>query len=190
MAYAYHSLIGKLGLLLLSVILMAGCTTEPKFSDSPKISHNKLWFKKGVPYMRDGLPFSEDTLFLELNFQDGDGDLGLSSDDIKKAPYLERNADQSRNENHYNVLVDFYQKASAQAEWQLVLPRTGALNYSGRFPRLRTNEERAPIEGVVRFAIPSEAFPKGQSVKIAYFIKDRKLNNSNIVTSEAVTIPR
>lgn len=47
------------------------CFTAPEFANEPKISFNNIVFSKGIE------PIDPDSLILTLNFQDGDGDLGL-----------------------------------------------------------------------------------------------------------------
>lgn len=56
-------------ILILSVCLLAGCFRPPEFPDEPEIEFEDIVFKPGAEV---------DTLLLSINFQDGDGDLGLS----------------------------------------------------------------------------------------------------------------
>ena len=50
------------------------CFTAPEFPNEPQISFNNIVFNKGVE------EFDPDSLILSINFQDGDGDLGLRND--------------------------------------------------------------------------------------------------------------
>ena len=50
------------------------CFTAPEFPNEPEISFNNIVFSKGIE------EFDPDSLVLAINFQDGDGDLGLRND--------------------------------------------------------------------------------------------------------------
>ncbi|MGB3466893.1 MAG: hypothetical protein WBA74_16550 [Cyclobacteriaceae bacterium] len=58
--------------LLLSVIALSGCFRPPEFPAEPEIVFNSIVFKEGP---------EGDTLILAIDFQDGDGDLGLTGTD-------------------------------------------------------------------------------------------------------------
>ena len=64
-------------------VLMAGCLIScwplEDFSDVPHISLNKVSFRDS--------PNSFDTLLLSIDFQDGDGDLGMDQADIASPPF-------------------------------------------------------------------------------------------------------
>jgi hypothetical protein len=62
---------------LMIFILCQSCVNEPEFSVVPEIGIDK------VSFVITPKPEDADTLFLVLNFKDGDGDLGLPSNDIK-----------------------------------------------------------------------------------------------------------
>jgi len=50
------------------ISLAWSCINTPEFSDIPEIKYNSVFFKKGA---------LTDSLLVSINFQDGDGDLGL-----------------------------------------------------------------------------------------------------------------
>jgi hypothetical protein len=62
---------------LVVFILCESCVNEPEFSVVPEIGIEK------VSFVVTPKPEDADTLFLVLNFKDGDGDLGLPSNDIR-----------------------------------------------------------------------------------------------------------
>jgi hypothetical protein len=74
--------------LVLSIFIICGsCVSEPEFSVIPKISFKSYRFVV-TPKVEDA-----DTLFLELDFKDGDGDLGLPSNnpDYSSTPFNDIN---------------------------------------------------------------------------------------------------
>jgi hypothetical protein len=58
----------------LFAILLSSCFNAPEFPNEPVISYNNIVFKNGAT------EFDQDSLILTINFQDGDGDLGLRPD--------------------------------------------------------------------------------------------------------------
>jgi hypothetical protein len=63
--------------LVLSIFIITGsCVSEPEFSAIPEIGNVE------VKFVITPNPDDADTLFLELSFKDGDGDLGLPEGDI------------------------------------------------------------------------------------------------------------
>lgn len=56
------------------MILFTSCFIPPEFPNEPSISYNNIVFNRGTE------PLDPDSLILTLNFQDGDGDLGLRSE--------------------------------------------------------------------------------------------------------------
>ena len=70
-----------LALLLLLAVFVSSCLTPPEFPDTPEISYFNVTFQKGAT------DFDADTLAVTLNFQDGNGDLGLTKDFDNGEPY-------------------------------------------------------------------------------------------------------
>jgi hypothetical protein len=64
---------GTIAIILMGIVLGA-CFTAPEFPNEPSISFNNIVFKKGADQ------FDQDSLILSINFQDGDGDLGLRNE--------------------------------------------------------------------------------------------------------------
>lgn len=55
------------------VLGVSACFEQPEFPDAPRISFNRIAFKEV------GTSSNPDSLLVKINFQDGDGDLGLST---------------------------------------------------------------------------------------------------------------
>lgn len=64
------------------LILLAGCFNAPDFNDSPRIEFKDLCFGIAAD------PQKSDSLVLEIDFEDGDGDLGLNQS-FRNEPYHE-----------------------------------------------------------------------------------------------------
>ncbi|MDN5201392.1 hypothetical protein QQ008_08470 [Fulvivirgaceae bacterium BMA10] len=75
-----------LTVLITSLAIVTSCDEPPELPLEPTISFNDIQFKKGEN--------GRDSLILTLNFEDGDGDLGLN-DDFDEPPF-----------NEYDLVLD------------------------------------------------------------------------------------
>lgn len=73
----------RLSILPLFAALIFSCSDAPEFPNTPKIEFNNIIFKD----ISDG---EADSLILFIDFQDGNGDLGLATEEIAP-PYNEKN---------------------------------------------------------------------------------------------------
>lgn len=60
-------------------LLIASCERAPEFSEVPSITFESVQFGFN--------PFGQDSLVISVNFEDGDGDLGISSEEAKSPPF-------------------------------------------------------------------------------------------------------
>lgn len=67
--------------------LVSSCFDPPEYPNTPEISFKSVNFVKGG-FNSDGNPIS-DTVILILNFKDGDGNIGVSSDELQP-PFNDR----------------------------------------------------------------------------------------------------
>ena len=70
---------------LVVLVALVSCERPPELPIEPNITFNQVIFKKG---QSSGGSFAPDSLIIKINFEDGDGDLGLSKDDTDP-PYNE-----------------------------------------------------------------------------------------------------
>jgi len=64
-------------------ILVTGCFDAPEFGDVPRIEYKSIYFGQAA-----NPALQQDSLVVELTFEDGDGDLGLG-DEHRNAPFHE-----------------------------------------------------------------------------------------------------
>ena len=149
------------------------CFTVPEFPMAPSISLNTAFFQEEP---------QTDYIYLTINYKDGDGDLGLNTNDLTVSPFTEfidSAGTQIRNPNHFNIFP-VLQRKNEQGEYEDVL----AANYDGIFPRLReANFKKGPIEGTLQYKMGSiNFFGQDSSIaKVRIYIKDRNLNKSNVI---------
>lgn len=154
------------------------CNKPPEYPIEPNISFKTI---ESYPVFNQGV--KKDSLIIVTRFEDGDGDLGLSSEDVNNPPYSEGN-------NNLNYLVETFVKKPGAASFEKIdLPAT-----SGRFFRLSPDNRVGPLEGDLRYSgikIPAQNIfnlKAGDQIKFRVQIRDRALHLSNTIETEAHTI--
>lgn len=176
---------------------VASCISPPDYSDTPSIKFKQL----------DVLRVSDrfgiyDSVTVVISFEDGNGDLGLSSEDTM-APYNEvfevvdptttPVTKRNTNLNYFNYYIQPQVKYRGSPDFVDYVNSSGfAGEFYSRFPRLDppNADKEAPLKGDLRFNIQlflqSPFFP-GDEVRFKLSIKDRALNQSNeIITSSYI----
>lgn len=153
--------------------LLEGCIKIPEYPRAPSITFNSVYFKEEA---------QSDGIYLIINYKDGDGDLGLSEQDILATPFTEFIDSAGMkvvNPNHFNIFPVLFRKVGDR--YDSVLPTS----YRGFFPRLRDGDQKGPIEGTLQYRMGSINFFNEDSsiAKVKVYIQDRALNKSNRVES-------
>jgi len=115
-----------------------------------------------------------------IHFEDGDGDLGLTAENVENPPY---------NEGDYmnNYFVEYYIKRNNAFE-PLGLP----YNPPYRFFPLSPDGRVGPLEGDLKLSITfdertiNQWIQRGDIIKFRIKIRDRALNVSNTVESDEI----
>lgn len=182
-------------ILLLTSIGILSChpikelVNGPSFDIVPKITP-----KPGRIYpnrIESQLGNRVDSLILVLHFQDGDGDLGLTSDDRETNPkYMQKHPDGSENKYWYNYFAKAYRKVNGK--FVEVIIGEKSVTYSGAFPPLKTDGKPGPIEGDLEYSIyyPLKSTPANDTVRFEIQLVDRALNESNIILTEPMIVNR
>jgi len=91
------------------------------------------------------------------------------------------------NEDHWNIIVEYFVKKNGiwtEFDWITSFEPQCTDNYNGRFPILGDDNADTPLEGVLRYGMTSAGFKflfRNDTMKLRLKIKDRALNNSNVV---------
>lgn len=171
---------GVLGVLLLASGLLSSCLTAPDYPIEPEISF------KSIKDQRVSSPSGiYDTITVTVSFRDGDGDLGLSNEDIDP-PYNRLNSDNTVNRYYNNYFFQPEQLVAGSTTWTPVY--TGS--YDSRYPRLTDSEKAEPIKGDLNIGLKfyEASFPVGAQVRFRVSIADRALHESNVVVTDPITI--
>jgi len=182
--------LGGGALLLLAGVGLNGCLNPPSFPVEPSIDFKEIRLTKRP---RVGGQVEIDTLNFVLNFQDGDGDLGLSADDIKLAPYNGTTGGHNNRGYSYNYFIQPFIKDASGNFVPFVNSGSFRGEYDGRYPRLDGAETKpAPLKGDLRYKFPitldNTPFRAGQVVRFEISILDRGLHESNKITTSEYTL--
>ncbi len=187
----------SLGGLALLAAGLGGCLKAPEYSTTPSISNNNVRVSRFNP-VNPG-ETRRDSIYITINYQDGDGDLGLSEQESKVAPYAYQNADGTINKFNNNYFIEPLVKhpGSTRYESPIILPNGGgplALGaFNGRFEHITglTDSKDAPIKGTLTRTLSlgyGDYFNAGDSVRFNVSIADRALHVSNVVRTASIVI--
>ena len=181
--------------LCLSGAVLHSCISAPSYPIEPAIDFKDL---RVVHVPAGGGLLARDTLKFALNFRDGDGDLGLSDDDIKTPPFNATTGGHNNRGYSLNYYIQpFIKDPNTGRFTQFVTPppfgKVG--EYDGRFLRLDAADAKpAPLKGVLNYRLPLEldgtVFRPGQVLRFELSILDRGLHESNKITTPEVTLGR
>ena len=178
-------------LLCLTGAGLGGCLSAPTYPVEPQIDFKELT----VTHIPTGTQDAVDELNFTLGFRDGDGDLGLSDDDIKSAPYNATTGGHNNRGYAFNYFIQpFIKDASGRFVRFVNPPPFGFVGeYDGRFLRLdKKDAKAAPLKGDLRYKLPLSLdgliFKPGQVFRFEISILDRALHESNKITTSEVRL--
>jgi hypothetical protein len=170
----------------------ASCISPPDYSDTPRIKFKKL---EAVRITSPTGIFDSDTI--TVSFEDGNGDLGLSSEDTME-PYnevIDPLTKRNTNLNYFNYYIQPQVKRPGDQQFVdfVNAPPLGFVGeYNSRYPRLGPDSDKeAPLKGDLRFNIKlflGSPFNTGDQVRFKVSIKDRALNQSNEIITDSYTV--
>jgi hypothetical protein len=171
--------------IVMCLVCFGSCVQEPNFSTTPVIKFNSI--RKIVKTSNDGLgsKIKIDSVIMSVDFQDGDGDLGLTVAQLKANP---------KYKDFSNFIVDVLIQKNGKFVPINFSPRLGGLV---NFPFL-PNQKPGPIEGRVDYSTPFVyAFWKGYSplftekndtLKFQIKIVDNAFHVSNTIETDPIII--
>jgi hypothetical protein len=188
---------------LTSIIALLGlgfalvhCFKKPQFSNVPEIKFRNFdRFAKRDAFIRG------DSIRININYRDGDGDLGLSNADTTGS-YRRFTSGSILNRFYNNFFVRIFRVAGT-TENEIILNN---LTYDGRFPLLNPELRNTPLEGVINYGIDFAFFQRDNNnfrdvnnpnrildfitLRFRIQIADRALNLSNEVQTDTLRINR
>lgn len=176
-------------------LALVGCLSPPDYPVEPSIEFKSLAVTRYTP--PGEVPV--DTFKITISFKDGDGDLGITDEEVlfppnapSYTPYSAQNPDGSSNPNQYNYLLRVYQRVKGTSDFIEYAPfETTSF---GRYPPLNGGPDAkpAPLKGDLVHIIPlafGSPLNAGDEVKFTVSIKDRAFHESNIITTSTYLVP-
>ena len=163
---------------------MLACTGVPDFSNIPSISFSNVRVITKEEPGQLGTT-KKDSVIISINFQDGDGDLGITSTELAALK-------KTYGDSLKTYLIDVYVKKNGK-----FLKSNPKEKFGGDILyHLKEGTKSGPIEGILDYSVNFEyglyqGVPymtgKNDTLKFAVTLKDRALNVSNTIeTNEFV----
>ncbi len=178
----------------LIALLVTSCYNEPEdFPNEPIIRVTNVTNEYSPPPAGSGPSATGDNLVtISLEFQDGDGDLGLNSEDqadgTRFAPKVFIDGDSVVNEFHNNYFIDIYKIENNN---RTLVEFLDNVTYDATFPRFPTDGSNSAIEGELDQTIKLPLNPPlavGDTLEFDVQITDRSFNLSNKVTTPRIVL--
>jgi len=144
---------------------------KQNFPDTPVIGYLgfEMVFDTGL-YAKTGI--------LTISYQDGNGDIGLSTGDTF-SPY------QPGGPYYYNYVITYFEKQNGTFnQVNLTFP------LSSRIPVLTPNDPNKPISGFIVDTLPLPIAPVHDTIRFEAFIYDRALHKSNVISTPDIILRR
>lgn len=154
---------------LMGIVLLSSCIKQEEFSEIPEISYRQFVtvFDTGQFAVRGILSF---------DFKDGDGDIGLDPGDTL-APY------NREGDYYYNLVIRYFEKRDS-LYFEVVLDPP----FSARIPVLNPDYPGKAIKGFIADTLAMNPVPAFDTVRLEFFIYDRVLNMSNVLTTPDIVL--
>ena len=190
------NLIKYFSILLFVVLGMFSCIKKPEYSVVPAIFPDYVINKATINATTGRVV--EDSLFISIKYQDGDGDIGLTAGDTLPPFGIFEGGKPTnpRNKYYWNYHCQMQTKINGIFV-DFILP--GEQNLNGRISPLLEGTAKSPIEGSILYiptAVPSDIFYDvinqttryNVETRFKIFIYDKALHQSNEITTETVVL--
>ncbi|TDB67871.1 hypothetical protein [Arundinibacter roseus] len=157
---------------------LLGCVDSPNFDNTPSIQYNSI---DKFTIFDTFSQANADSLVITIDFEDGDGDLGVPPEQISDTAFVNR---VYKDWGNYELTVF---ERNEDGTFKL---RPLALFSSLFFPVLKRDGKPGPIKGKLdlRQTFPATRFGKLTTVKLQVRIRDRALNVSNVIETDTISI--
>lgn len=165
---------------LFLILGLASCIDTPNFDDTPSIQFNNI-DKLTVPDPFSGPNAKKDSVWITIDFEDGDGDLGVSPEE------RDTNALNTTYKDWGNYELTILKKDDKGTFQELPSSVTNKLF----FPTLKRDGKPGPIKGKLDLSQTYfySRFAKLSVVKFKVRIRDRALRASNVIETDTISVP-
>jgi hypothetical protein len=163
-----------LNLALVLLLALPGCIKKENYPVDPVISY------------KDFKSYDDDSAYFTLKFTDGDGDFGLKPEDTSGSY-------SSTGKYYYNLYMKYMYK-KPDGTWSAYFNANPLVNdtqyYKYRVPFIEQSGKDKSMNGEVRVKL-TELRPttSHKFIKYVFYIYDKALHQSNVVTSPEFPLP-
>lgn len=146
------------------MLALSACNKLEEYDDRPIILESTYELEKNFAGLDTGL-------VLRFTYTDGDGNVGLSARDTIP-PYDK------------NVMIDYYEKQGNDFVKILIPGTTDTLNFNSRIKEFGVgNPTKAEVSVKINIGVVI-----ADTVRFDYYILDKALNKSNVVSTGAIAL--
>lgn len=191
-------------LVFVVALILGACQDVPEYDETPKIQLES--FQKEVIF-DDLQQTTVDFFTINVRFEDGDGDLGMSRAQLD---LIDTNLVDPKYRNNFHI--ELFKKVNGAFERTEIVQQSNCridsttnqricdfdtISLDGRFDELIEEDYVGPIDGVIThtFDIAHEfnedeilTLNSGDVIKLAIYINDRSYNESNIIETSEVEV--
>ncbi|MBN2745131.1 MAG: hypothetical protein JXR34_00255 [Bacteroidales bacterium] len=157
---------------LLIIASLAGCEKKDEYPPEPAIafhSFSKIDNGTGI----------DDQGILSISFTDGDGDIGLKTEDTLP-PY------NYASPYYYNIYIDYFEKKNGVFE-KIDLP----ISNNSRIPYIDADLPEKGIKGIIEVELYiNNILSNYDTIMFSAYIYDRALNQSNVIETPEIIIDK
>lgn len=177
-----RQLIQRYLLVVVVALTLSSCFTEPDYPDTPSIEFRGI-FKYTLPAGQGIGKSKRDSVVITIGFKDGDGNLGTT---VNSPTYKADSARYAQNGDWGNYQIRTFRFTNNR-----YVEYTDQVNANLLFPDLTAGKPKGAIEGSLDF---NQLFPYGTVIqmyptKFQIKIRDRSLNESNVVETDTISLP-
>ncbi|HEV7349069.1 hypothetical protein [Telluribacter sp.] len=165
---------------LFAALTLVSCVETPDFDTTPTIAFNSI-DKFTVPDPFSGPNARKDSVIITIDFEDGDGDLGVTAEERSDTTLLN---------SKYSGWGNYELKTLRLEKGSFVELPT-AVTSKLFFPVLKRDGKPGPIKGKLDFSqiFFYSRFAQPTVLKFQVRVRDRSLRVSNIIETDTISVP-
>ncbi|GAB3174114.1 hypothetical protein [Telluribacter humicola] len=167
-------------IVLFAALALASCVETPNFDNTPRIEFNSI-DKYTVPDPFSGPNAQKDSVVITIDFEDGDGDLGVTPEERSDTTLLNTKYSGWGN----------YELTVLRLEDDQFVEVPSAVSSKLFFPVLKRDGKPGPIKGKLDFSqiFFYSRFARPTTLKFQVKVRDRALRVSNVIETDTISVP-
>jgi len=167
------------------ILMLFSCQKFTEYPKEPQIQFESFMLLVDTVPDGDTIKIISNRGILAFSYTDGDGDLGLRSEDTN-APF------NPGSPYYYNIIVKYFEKQNGHfVQVPVTNPDgvTDTINFNGRFPYLTPDGNHKAIRGIINDTLlVNNPLSTYDTVKFKVYIYDRALHKSNEIETPEIQV--